>query len=52
MPLILVETGYLTGREDIAQLKTSAYQNRTEKKSGTEPAPAIANRILQYLQQR
>ncbi|BAZ28939.1 cell wall hydrolase/autolysin [Cylindrospermum sp. NIES-4074] len=37
MPLILVETGYLTGREDIAQLKTSAYQNRTERKSGTEP---------------
>ena len=44
MPSILVETGYLTGREDIAQLRTSAYQNQM--------AEAIARGILQYLQQK
>jgi N-acetylmuramoyl-L-alanine amidase len=44
MPSILVETGYLTGREDIANLQTSGYQNQM--------AEAIARGILQYLQQR
>ncbi|RCJ18418.1 N-acetylmuramoyl-L-alanine amidase [Nostoc minutum NIES-26] len=41
MPSILVETGYLTGREDVAKLKTSAYQNQM--------AQAIARGVLQYL---
>ncbi|MBD2196251.1 MULTISPECIES: N-acetylmuramoyl-L-alanine amidase [Calothrix] len=44
MPSILVETGYLTGREDVANLKTSSYQNQM--------AEAIARGILQYLRQR
>lgn len=44
MPSILVETGYLTGREDIAKLQTSGYQNQM--------AEAIARGILQYLRQR
>jgi N-acetylmuramoyl-L-alanine amidase len=44
MPSILVETGYLTGREDISKLRTSAYQNQM--------AEAIAEGILQYLKQR
>ncbi|MBD2357138.1 N-acetylmuramoyl-L-alanine amidase [Tolypothrix sp. FACHB-123] len=44
MPSILVETGYLTGREDVAKLKTSSYQNQM--------AEAIARGILQYLQRR
>jgi N-acetylmuramoyl-L-alanine amidase len=44
MPSILVETGYLTGREDVANLKTSSYQNQM--------AEAIARGILQYLQRR
>ncbi|MBE9034260.1 N-acetylmuramoyl-L-alanine amidase [aff. Roholtiella sp. LEGE 12411] len=44
MPSILVETGYLTGREDIAKLRTSAYQNQM--------AEAIARGILQYLKRR
>ncbi|MBD2386715.1 N-acetylmuramoyl-L-alanine amidase [Cylindrospermum sp. FACHB-282] len=44
MPSILVETGYLTGREDIAKLKNPAYQNQM--------AEAIARGILQYLKQR
>jgi N-acetylmuramoyl-L-alanine amidase len=44
IPSILVETGYLTGREDIAKLKTVAYQNQM--------ADAIAQGILQYLKQR
>jgi len=41
MPAILVETGYLTGRDDVAKLRTSAYQNQM--------ADAIAQGILQYL---
>jgi len=44
MPSILVETGYLTGREDIVKLRTSAYQNQM--------AEAIARGILQYLKRR
>ncbi len=44
MPSILVETGFLTGREDAAKLRTSAYQNRM--------ADAIAQGILQYLRSR
>ncbi|BAY11595.1 N-acetylmuramoyl-L-alanine amidase [Calothrix sp. NIES-2098] len=44
MPSILVETGYLTGREDVAKLQTLMYQNQM--------AEAIARGILQYLKQR
>ncbi|MEA5617922.1 N-acetylmuramoyl-L-alanine amidase [Cronbergia sp. UHCC 0137] len=44
MPSILVETGYLTGREDIAKLRTVSYQNQM--------AEAIAQGIIQYLKQR
>ncbi|MBD2665213.1 N-acetylmuramoyl-L-alanine amidase [Richelia sinica] len=44
MPSILVETGYLTGRDDVAKLQNSAYQNQM--------AEAIAQGILQYLRQR
>ncbi|MEH1840012.1 MAG: N-acetylmuramoyl-L-alanine amidase [Nostoc sp.] len=44
MPSILVETGYMTGREDMARLRTSAYQNRM--------AEAIARGVLQYLKRR
>ncbi|MEA5503407.1 N-acetylmuramoyl-L-alanine amidase [Halotia wernerae UHCC 0503] len=44
MPSILVETGYLTGREDAAKLKTQAYQNQM--------ADAIARGILQYLKRK
>jgi N-acetylmuramoyl-L-alanine amidase len=44
MPSVLVETGYVTGREDAAKLRTSAYQNQM--------AEAIAQGILQYLRQR
>ncbi|MCC5647309.1 N-acetylmuramoyl-L-alanine amidase [Nostoc sp. CHAB 5824] len=44
MPSILVETGYLTGRNDNAKLRTSAYQNQM--------ADAIARGILQYLKRR
>jgi len=44
MPSILVETGYMTGREDMAKLKTSLYQNQM--------AEAIAHGILQYLKRR
>ena len=44
MPSILVETGFLTGREDAAKLRTSAYQNQM--------ADAIAQGILQYLKSR
>ncbi len=44
MPSILVETGYMTGREDMAKLKTSLYQNQM--------AEAIAHGILQYLRRR
>jgi N-acetylmuramoyl-L-alanine amidase len=44
MPSILVETGFVTGQEDAAKLRTSAYQNQM--------AEAIAQGILQYLRQR
>lgn len=44
MPSILVETGYLTGRDDAAKLRTLAYQNQM--------ADAIAQGILQYLKSR
>ena len=44
MPSILVETGFLTGRDDVAKLRTSAYQNQM--------AEAIAQGILQYLKSR
>ena len=44
MPSILVETGYMTGREDNPRLGNPEYQNRM--------AEGIANGILQYLQQR
>ncbi|MCC5665472.1 N-acetylmuramoyl-L-alanine amidase [Nostoc sp. CHAB 5784] len=44
MPSILVETGYLTGRDDNAKLRTSAYQNQM--------ADAIARGILQYLKRQ
>ncbi|MBH8577466.1 N-acetylmuramoyl-L-alanine amidase [Nostocaceae cyanobacterium CENA369] len=44
MPSILVETGYMTGREDNPRLATREYQNRM--------AEAIAYGILKYLKQR
>ena len=44
MPSILVETGYMTGREDNPRLATPEYQNHM--------AEAIANGILQYLKKR
>ncbi|WP_392533808.1 N-acetylmuramoyl-L-alanine amidase [Nostoc sp. C117] len=44
MPSILVETGYMTGREDNPRLGSSEYQNRM--------AEAIARGILKYLHQR
>ncbi|MBD2292854.1 N-acetylmuramoyl-L-alanine amidase [Anabaena sphaerica FACHB-251] len=44
MPAILVETGYMTGREDNPRLGSPEYQNRM--------ADAIARGILNYLQQR
>ena len=44
MPSILVETGYMTGREDNPRLATPEYQNRM--------AEAIARGILKYLRQR
>lgn len=44
MPSILVETGFMTGREDNPRLGNPEYQNRM--------AEAIANGILQYLKQR
>ncbi|WP_341524955.1 N-acetylmuramoyl-L-alanine amidase [Nostoc sp. UHCC 0302] len=44
MPSILVETGYMTGREDNPRLATRDYQNRM--------AEAIASGILKYLQRR
>ncbi len=42
MPSILVETGYMTGREDNPRLGSAEYQNRM--------AEAIARGILKYLQ--
>jgi len=44
MPSILVEAGYMTGREDIAKLRNPQYQNQM--------AEAIARGVLQYLKQR
>ncbi|WP_017654976.1 N-acetylmuramoyl-L-alanine amidase [Fortiea contorta] len=44
MPSILVETGYMTGREDNPRLGNPDYQNRM--------ADAIARGILKYLQKR
>ncbi len=44
MPSILVETGYITGQEDISRLQTPQYQ--------ASMADAIARGILQYLRQR
>jgi N-acetylmuramoyl-L-alanine amidase len=44
MPAILVETGYMTGREDNPRLGSPEYQNRM--------AESIARGILRYLQQR
>nr|WP_155752174.1 N-acetylmuramoyl-L-alanine amidase [Scytonema sp. UIC 10036] len=44
MPSILVETGFLTGREDAAKLGNRLYQNQM--------AEAIANGIVEYLRQR
>ncbi|MBE9050475.1 N-acetylmuramoyl-L-alanine amidase [Nostocales cyanobacterium LEGE 11386] len=44
MPSILVETGYMSGREDNPRLGTPEYQNQM--------AEAIAYGILKYLQQR
>lgn len=43
MPSVLVEVGFVTGREDAARLGTAAYQNQM--------AEAIANGILQYIKQ-
>ncbi|WP_373529356.1 N-acetylmuramoyl-L-alanine amidase [Nostoc sp.] len=42
MPSILVETGYMSGREDNPRLRTPEYQNQMAK--------AIARGILKYLQ--
>ncbi|MBW4626916.1 MAG: N-acetylmuramoyl-L-alanine amidase [Brasilonema octagenarum HA4186-MV1] len=44
MPAILVETGYLTGREDAAKLSNRLYQNKM--------AEGIADGVLQYLKQK
>jgi N-acetylmuramoyl-L-alanine amidase len=41
MPSILVETGFLTGREDASNLRNSLYQNKM--------AEGIARGVLQYL---
>ncbi|MFN5594427.1 MAG: N-acetylmuramoyl-L-alanine amidase, partial [Aphanizomenon sp.] len=39
MPAILVETGYLTGRDDVAKLRTSAYQNQMAEAIAQEGRP-------------
>ncbi len=44
MPAILVETGYVTGREDAAKLKQTWYRNKM--------AEGIADGILRYLKRR
>jgi N-acetylmuramoyl-L-alanine amidase len=44
MPSVLVEVGFVTGAEDAARLRTTAYQNQM--------ADAIARGILQHLQRR
>ena len=41
MPSVLVEVGYVTGREDVVRLRTAAYQK--------EMAEAIAEGVLRYL---
>ncbi len=43
MPSVLVEVGFVTGREDAAKLSSPAYR--------TQMAQAIARGILQYIQQ-
>jgi N-acetylmuramoyl-L-alanine amidase len=43
MPSVLVEVGFVTGREDAAKLSTQAYRSQM--------AQAIARGILQYIQQ-
>lgn len=43
MPSVLVEVGFVTGREDSPRLGTTAYQNQM--------AEAIARGILQYIKQ-
>jgi parallel beta-helix repeat protein len=43
MPAILVETGFLTGREDAANLSSASYRRRL--------ADAIATGVLTYIQQ-
>lgn len=44
IPSVLVEVGFVTGREDSARLRTAAYQDQM--------AAAIARGILQYIQQQ
>ena len=44
MPAILIETGYVTGREDAAKLRSPQYRDQM--------AQAIANGILQYLKRQ
>ncbi|NJM20471.1 MAG: N-acetylmuramoyl-L-alanine amidase [Richelia sp. RM2_1_2] len=44
MPAILVEVGYVTGREDAANLNQTAYRNKM--------AEGIADGILKYLKRR
>ncbi|KAB8317746.1 N-acetylmuramoyl-L-alanine amidase [Tolypothrix campylonemoides VB511288] len=44
MPAILVEAGYLTGREDASKLPNKLYQNQM--------AEAIARGVIQYLKQK
>lgn len=44
MPAILVETGYVTGREDAAKLKQTGFRNQM--------AEGIADGILRYLKRR
>ena len=44
MPAILVETGYVTGREDAVKLRSAQYRDQM--------AQAIANGIIQYLKRR
>ncbi|WP_414526470.1 N-acetylmuramoyl-L-alanine amidase [Nodularia chucula] len=44
MPSVLVEVGFVTGAQDAARLRTTAYQNQM--------ADAIARGILQHLQRR
>lgn len=44
MPAILIETGYVTGREDAVKLRSPQYREQM--------AQAIANGILQYLKRQ